>query len=62
MKSKWLSWGFMTPTVIILTITGLLPFLYVLYVGFFDWAIFSAESGLKFVDADNYRRLVFDSA
>jgi multiple sugar transport system permease protein len=62
MKSKWLGWGFMSPTLIILIITGLLPFLYVLYVGFFDWNIFSAESGLKYTGADNYRRLVFDSA
>ena len=61
MKSNRLGWGFMSPTVIILIITGLLPFLFVLYVGFFDWNIFAAQKGLHFSGVDNYRRLVFDS-
>jgi multiple sugar transport system permease protein len=60
MKSTRIGWGFLTPTLIILGITGLLPFLFVLYVGFFDWNIFSAVRGLQWAGADNYRRLVFD--
>jgi multiple sugar transport system permease protein len=50
----------LTPTLIILGITGLLPFFFVLYVGLFDWNVFSAIPGLHWAGADNYRRLVFD--
>jgi multiple sugar transport system permease protein len=60
MKSNRLGWGFLSPTLIILAIVGLLPFFYVLYVGFFDWNIFAAEKGLHFSGVNNYRRLVFD--
>lgn len=42
MKSTRLGWGLLAPTLIILFIVGLLPFFYVLYVGFFDWNVFSA--------------------
>ena len=55
-----MGWGLLAPTLIILGIFGLLPFFYVIYIGFFDWNVFSAVAGPKFVGADNYRRLVFD--
>lgn len=61
MRSTRIGWGFLTPTLIILVITGLLPFLYVLYIGFFDWNVFAAKAGLHFTGANNYRRLVFDN-
>jgi multiple sugar transport system permease protein len=61
MRSNRTGWGLLAPTLIILGITGLLPFFYVLYVGFFDWNIFAARTGLFFAGANNYRRLVFDS-
>jgi multiple sugar transport system permease protein len=61
MKSSRVGWGLLAPTLIILGITGLLPFFYVIYVGFFDWNIFSANEGLFFAGANNYRRLVFDA-
>ena len=40
---------------------GMLPFVYVLYVGFFNWVVFAAEE-VRFVFAgiNNYRQLVFD--
>ncbi|MBE7556106.1 MAG: sugar ABC transporter permease [Anaerolineales bacterium] len=60
MKSTRTGWGFITPTLIILGITGVLPFIYVIYVGFFDWNVFAAQKGLHFTWANNYRRLVFD--
>ena len=60
MRSDRIGWGFLTPTLIILGVMGLLPFFYVLYVGFFDWNIFSAIPGLHWAGANNYRRLVFD--
>lgn len=60
MRSNRTGWGFLTPTLIILGIMGLLPFFYALYVGFFDWNVFSASGTLEFAGANNYRRLVFD--
>lgn len=60
MRSQRLGWAFLTPTLIILVITGLLPFFYVIYVGFFDWNVFSAQAGMHYAAANNYRRLVFD--
>jgi multiple sugar transport system permease protein len=51
----------LAPTLIVLSFTGVLPFLYVIYVGFFDWNIFSAKVGMTFAGINNYRMLVFDS-
>lgn len=61
MRSNRTGWLLLSPTLIVLGITGLLPFLYVVYVGFFDWNIFAARVGLIFAGANNYRRLVFDA-
>jgi len=61
MRPTRTGWGFLTPTFIILIITGFLPFLFVLYVGFFDWNVFAAVPGLHFAGVENYRRLVFDN-
>jgi multiple sugar transport system permease protein len=60
MRSTRVAWGFLTPTLIILGITGVLPFFYVIYVGFFDWNLFAANPTLIYAGANNYRRLVFD--
>ena len=60
MWSNRVAWTFLAPTLIILGITGLLPFLYVFYVGFFDWNIFAADPSLQYAGANNYRRLMFD--
>lgn len=61
MKSGKTAWALLAPTLVILGFAGLAPFIYVLYVGFFDWTIFARESGMVWVGADNYRKLVFDS-
>lgn len=53
-------WGLLAPTLIVLAITGLLPFFYVLYVGFFDWNIFAERAELILTGVNNYRRLVND--
>ena len=60
MWSNRTGWILLSPTLVILTITGLLPFFYVLYVGFFDWNVFAATPNLIYAGANNYRRLVFD--
>ena len=60
MWSNRVGWGLLAPTLIVLAITGFLPFIYVLYVGFFDWNVFAADPALHYAGANNYRRLVFD--
>jgi multiple sugar transport system permease protein len=53
-------WLLLSPTLIILFVFGLLPFLYVLFVGFHDWNLFSKTREMIWTGVDNYRRLVFD--
>ena len=60
MRNPRTGWLLLSPTLIILLIFGFVPFLYVLFVGFNQWNIFSAEDGLVFNGLDNFRRLVFD--
>ena len=62
MRANRIGWGLLAPTLIILGIVGLLPFFYVLAVGFFDWNVFSATGKPIWAGANNYRRLVFDTA
>lgn len=57
-----MGWGLLSPTLVILAIVGFLPFIFVLYVGFFDWNAFSNQLGLQWAGVNNYRRLVFDGA
>jgi multiple sugar transport system permease protein len=59
-RSNRTGWLLLSPSLIILFLFGLVPFLYVLYVGFFDWNPFSAREGLFFTGVSNYRGLVFD--
>lgn len=61
MWSNRVGWGLLAPTLIVLAITGLLPFFYVLYIGFFDWNIFAERAELIFAGVNNYRRLVHDT-
>jgi multiple sugar transport system permease protein len=60
MGSRRLGWSLLTPSLIILFIFGMLPFFYVIVVSFFNYNVFSAEAGMKWAGADNFRRLVFD--
>ncbi|MCB0046717.1 MAG: sugar ABC transporter permease [Caldilineaceae bacterium] len=62
MDSNRTGWGLLAPTLIILGVMGLLPFLYVLYISFFDWNVFSASGQMEWAGVNNFRRLVFDSA
>jgi len=61
MKSTRTAWLFMMPTLVILVFIGLVPFIYVLYIGFFDWNLFSKIRGMSWAGLNNYRKLVFDS-
>lgn len=60
MRRNRVGWLLLSPTLIILFLVGIVPFIYVLYVGFFEWNLFSADRAMNFVGVNNYRRLVFD--
>lgn len=60
MRKNRTGWFFLTPSLIILFFVGMVPFFYILYVGFFDWNPFSTFKGLRYTGLDNYRTLVFD--
>lgn len=60
MRSNRTGWLMLAPTLAILGIFGILPFLYVLYVAFHRWNPFGASPDMVFNGAANFRRLVFD--
>lgn len=55
-------WWLLSPSLVLLGLVGIVPFLYVIFIGFFQWNVFSAERGRTFVGFANYAELVFDSA
>lgn len=60
MHSKTLGWALLAPTLIILFLFGVAPFIYVIIVSFHQWNPFGANPDMVFNWASNYRRLVFD--
>ena len=60
MRSSTIGWLLLFPTLLILFVMGVLPFLYVLVLGFFDWNVFAADPTMRWAGVENYRRLVFD--
>ena len=61
MKSNRTAWVLISPTILILVLVGLVPFLYVLYVGFFNWMPLGKIKDMQFISlGDNYRELMFD--
>ncbi|MBD9527811.1 MULTISPECIES: carbohydrate ABC transporter permease [Paracoccus] len=61
MQSKFLGWALLAPTLLILALFGVVPFIYVLFVSFHQWNPFGANPDMVFNWADNYRKLVFDA-
>jgi multiple sugar transport system permease protein len=61
MRSPWTGWLLLAPTLLVLGVFGVLPFVYVLIVGFADWNSFAADPTPRFAGVNNYRRLVFDA-
>lgn len=49
----------LAPTLIILLVVGIVPFIYVLIVGFFNWQVLT-DQPMEFIGLENYRQLVFD--
>lgn len=60
MRSNKVGWLLLAPTLGILGVFGILPFIYVLYVAFHQWNPFGASPDMLYNGADNFRRLVFD--
>jgi multiple sugar transport system permease protein len=60
MRSQTTGWLLLAPTLIILLVFGLGPFIYVLVVGFTNWNSFAADPTAHFAGVQNFRRLVFD--
>jgi multiple sugar transport system permease protein len=60
MRSQTTGWLLLAPTILILFVFGVVPFLYVLVIGFADWNAFAADPTPQFRGVGNYRRLVFD--
>lgn len=61
MQSKKLGWLLLSPTLVVLFLFGVLPFVYVVYVSFHQWNPFAANPDMVFNGADNFRRAVFDA-
>ncbi|MCP8895877.1 sugar ABC transporter permease [Shinella daejeonensis] len=61
MGSNRTGWLLLTPTLVILGVFGILPFIYVLWVAFHQWNAFGANPYMIYNGADNFRRLVFDT-
>jgi len=60
MRSQKIGWLLLSPTMFILGLFGIFPFIYVLWVSFHAWNPFAVNPGMVFNWAANYRRLVFD--
>ncbi|MFO1142536.1 MAG: sugar ABC transporter permease [Amaricoccus sp.] len=61
MRSNKVGWLLLAPTLVILGVFGILPFVYVLFLSFHRWNPFGANPDQVFIGADNFRRLVFDA-
>jgi multiple sugar transport system permease protein len=61
MRSQKTGWLLLAPTLVILFIFGVVPFIYVLVTSFTHWNAFAADPTPRFAGVENYRRLVFDT-
>ena len=60
MRSNRLGWILLAPTLLLLVLFGVFPFIYVIWVSFHQWNPFGANPDMILNGADNYRQLVFD--
>lgn len=61
MNDSKIGWLLLSPTILILGLFGIFPFLYVVWVSFHEWNPFAANPDKIFNWAANYRKLVFDA-
>lgn len=60
MRSKQLTgWGFLSPTLLVLGLIGIFPFIYVVDLSLYEYNVFSIK-GWIFVGIDNFKKLVVD--
>ncbi|MSU88443.1 ABC transporter permease subunit [Rhodobacteraceae bacterium 2CG4] len=62
MQSNRLGWILLAPSLLILFLFGVVPFLYVAWLSFHQWNPFAANPDIIYNGAENFRRLVFDAA
>ncbi|HMQ94518.1 MAG TPA: sugar ABC transporter permease [Amaricoccus sp.] len=60
MRSNRLGWILLAPTMIILFLFGVVPFLYIIWLSFHQWNPAAVNPDIIFIGADNFRKLVFD--
>jgi len=60
MKRNGFGWLLLSPTLVLLGLFGVFPFIYVVWVSFHEWNPFAANPEKVFNWASNYRTLVFD--
>lgn len=60
MRKQRTGWALLTPSLIILFLTGFLPFIYVIVVGFFSWNPVALNPKPQWFGVENFRLLVFD--
>lgn len=61
MNRSKLGWLLLSPSLLILGLFGVFPFVYVVWVSFHEWNPFAANPEKIFNWAQNYRQLVFDA-
>lgn len=61
MKRNRLGWLLLSPTLLLLGLFGVFPFIYVVWLSFHSWNPFAANPEKVFNWADNFRALVFDA-
>lgn len=61
MKRNRLGWLLLSPTLLLLGLFGVFPFVYVVWLSFHSWNPFAANPEKVFNWADNFRALVFDA-
>lgn len=60
MKRNGFGWLLLSPTLVLLGLFGVFPFIYVVWVSFHEWNPFAANPEKVFNWASNYRTLVFE--
>jgi multiple sugar transport system permease protein len=60
LQSNKLGWLLLAPTLIVLGVFGVLPFIYIVFLSFQQWNPFGASPEMFYIGADNFRRLIFN--
>ncbi len=61
MRDNRLGWVLLAPTLIILFLFGVVPFIYIIWLSFHQWNPAALNPEIVFNGAENFRRLVFDA-